>query len=91
LGFFSYYINGDHILKGDPYGFRDQAIREFLFDAIDLEPLSLFLYSWRFLATLETEEQNKIAKIIYRWFAWVTVFLLPLSFYGVFAAFIIEE
>jgi hypothetical protein len=79
------------MLNGNTNGFRDDAIREFLLDAIDLEPLSIFLYSWRFLATLENEEENKIVKMIYRWFARATILILPLSFYGVFAAFVIEE
>lgn len=59
--------------------------------AVNLEPLSLFLYTWRFLATLEEETEHKKLKAFYRWLARFSIILLPLGFYAVFSAFIIEN
>jgi len=56
VGKFNYKINGTHFLDGDVTGFRDVAIKFFLVNAINLEPLTLFLYTWRLLATIEREE-----------------------------------
>lgn len=83
---FQFFINGNQILKGDYYGFRDSAILTFLYTAISLEPLNLFLYTWRFLETLEKEESVKSLKKCYRYFAIVSVCLIPVSFYSVLIA-----
>ena len=52
-----------------------------------IDPLSIFFYSWRYLAILEKEETNKYLKLIYRWSA-VATMLLPISLLGVYCAFV---
>ena len=54
-----------------------------------IDPLSIFFYSWRYLAILEKEENNKYGKFIYRWSAVVTM-LLPISLLGVYCAYVYE-
>ncbi len=56
IGYFDSVINdGEQILDGKRFGFRDLTINIFLLNAVYLEPLSLFLYTWRFLEVLEKE------------------------------------
>jgi len=57
-----------------------------LYDAGLVEPLNIFLYTWRFLSTLEKEAESKYLKSFYRWFARVTIFIFPASFYAILAA-----
>ena len=56
VGKFNFKINKTPFLDGDVTRYRDVAIKYFLVNAINLEPLTLFLYTWRFLATMEREE-----------------------------------
>ena len=90
-GDFSQKINGNPMVRGKLHGFRDESLISFLEYAVFLEPLNLFFYSWRFFATLENEEQKQNWKSLYRWFARLTICLIPISFYGVFAALVVEE
>ncbi len=55
-----------------------------LFGSLNLEPLNLFLYTWRFLETLENEETNKTRKQIYHWFARISIWAVPISFIALF-------
>lgn len=48
-----------------------------LFGSINLEPLNLFFYVWRFLDTLERDETNKTVKQIYHWFARISIWFFP--------------
>jgi len=59
-------------------------------EVVVLEPLTLFVYTWRFLITLEQEAESKTAKFCYRWFARISICTLPVGFYAVFAAVCIE-
>lgn len=88
VGEFYHAISGQEILKGKFFGLRNDVIRILLGSAVQLEPLNLFLYIYRFLATLEKEAENKYLKLSYRWFARVTIFIIPLGFYAVFAAYV---
>ena len=54
-----------------------------------ISPLSLFLYTWRFLKQLELEA-NRMLKRIYKWFALVSIVLLPLAFYVIVIVLIVE-
>jgi hypothetical protein len=45
-----------------------------------MQPLNLFLYTWRFLAQLEVEAKHKVVKNIYKWFARVSIIIVPVSF-----------
>jgi hypothetical protein len=56
VGYFNFEINGTNILKGDHFSLRNNMIPAFLGNLIFLEPLNLFLYTWRFLRELEQAE-----------------------------------
>jgi len=86
---FSKNINGVQILSGGEN--RVHAIEFFLQTALFLEPINIFLYTWRFLQTLEAEERNQLIKAIYRWVAIITISLIPISFYCVYAALVIAD
>ena len=66
-------------------------IRQLLSKATLLQPISLFFYSWRFLAPLEQAEENMLVKRCYSWFALLSMVLLPSAFYGVYAAYVIQR
>lgn len=90
IGYLNYMINGTELLKGSITGFRVNAMLTLLFQAIVLEPLNLFLYTWRFLVILEEEAESNCVKMFIRWFALITIFTLPAAFYAIFAAVVIE-
>ena len=48
IGKFHYRITGKQMLKGDYTASRDISMIALLENAIELEPLNLFLYTWRF-------------------------------------------
>ena len=77
-------INGVEVIHGGKR--RVHAITFLLQTALFLEPVNIFLYTWRFLPTLEAAEQSQVIKRIYRWVACLTIAVIPLSFYFVFAA-----
>ena len=56
VGYFNFEINGTQILKGDFLSLSNWTIRNFLLKLVYLEPLNLFLYTWRFLRELEQGE-----------------------------------
>jgi hypothetical protein len=60
VGNFNYMINKTPMVNGDPVGFKNLAIKSMLENSYVLQPLTLFLYTWRFITTLEREEENKI-------------------------------
>jgi len=47
------------LLKGDFVSFRDLAILTYLGKAVELAPLNLLLYTWRFYETILKELDNK--------------------------------
>ena len=57
VGYFNLQINGTQILKGYSLSLRNFTIVDFLNNLIYLEPLNLFLYTWRFLRELEQAEK----------------------------------
>jgi hypothetical protein len=82
--------DGDaYVIKGSH--FRQGAIGELIGFTIILEPINIFLYTWRFLATLEWNALNPCVKRLYRWFAVITGFAVPLTYYGLFASLVISE
>ena len=87
-GVFNLYTNGNRILNGKNYGLKDFVIQQFLLQAIKLEPLNIFLYTWRFLKILEVEEENNILRHAYRWFARFTIVVVPLMFIAVLLAYV---
>ena len=91
VGFFNHKINNEAtILKGDFHSLRNYAIRSTLVSLIYLEPLNLFLYTWRFLSQLDREETSTFLKRLYRWFTPISIVLLVLSFNSIVAVGIIE-
>ena len=77
-------------MKGNQENFRNDAIVFFLADLILLEPLNLFLYTWRYLHQLELEETNPLMKRLYHWFSLISILLLPLCYYTLVPACLIE-
>ena len=65
-------------------------INAFLDNLIFIEPLNLFLYTWCFLHQLEQEETNKTLKMVYYWFAKVSIVLIALCFYCIVPTYIVE-
>ena len=90
VGVFIHGITGNKLLKGSVLGFRNNALLTLLDDAVFLESLNLFLYTWRFFATLEKEEKRNNLKTFYRWLARVSIVIIPVSFYAIFASYVIE-
>lgn len=84
---FVYLESNQFIVKGSPL--RQSAISVFLGGAINLEPLNIFLYTWRFLGALEREEQNERLKKAYRLFALITGWAVPIIYYCLFAALVV--
>ena len=62
-----------------------------MFQAICLEPLNFLFYTWPFLRTLEKDEKVPFLKRAYQIFAGLTIFVMPLGFYGVFLAYVVEQ
>lgn len=91
VGFYNFSINTTHILKENVFGFRDDAISILLLTAVNLEPLSLLLYTWRFFGTLQNEEENPKLRLVLKIVSWFTIILLPASFYAIFAAEVVEK
>jgi len=85
-GFFNEIYFGAHLLKGHWLGFRDQTLTIMLSSAIDLAPINIFLYTWSFINTLERDTENNTMKSIYKWFARISVVLIPVVFYALYAA-----
>jgi uncharacterized membrane protein YozB (DUF420 family) len=90
VGVFNFIIDGNTILKGDIFSLRNCMITAFLNYMIFIEPMNLFLYTWRFLNELEQAETIKCLKIFFRWFAPISIVLVPLSFYCFVPAWIVE-
>jgi hypothetical protein len=64
-------------------------INSFLLDLIYLEPLNLFLYTWRFLAELEQSVSKPAAKTFLEWFARISILLIPPAFISIVTAYIV--
>ena len=58
IGFFNYKINGTQIQNDKMLGLRFWIINFFTGYLTYLEPLNMFLYTWRFLAELELESTH---------------------------------
>ena len=63
----------------------------FLDNLTYLEPLNLFLYTWRFLSELESEANNPKLKKFYKYFAQVSIVIIPVAFITIVPAFIVIE
>ncbi len=63
----------------------------FLLDLFYLEPLNLFLYTWRFLSELEESFSKPAAKTFLKWFSRLSIFIIPLAFISIVIAWIVES
>ena len=77
-------------MNGKLLGFRNEAVSALLITAIDLEPLNLFFYTWRFWASLANEQTNKHLKSFYFWFSRGSICLIPATYYAVYAGYVVE-
>jgi hypothetical protein len=66
-------------------------IDEFLSNLIYLEPLNLFLYTWRFLSELEQSVSRPAAKTFLRWFTRISMLLIPPAFISIVTALIVQN
>lgn len=87
IGWFNEQISGHISIRGTDA--RRGAIECMLDYALLLEPVNMFLYTWRFLSTLERDEKHKTVKLIYRWFARITIFTVPIAFFSIYASYCI--
>ena len=60
LGLFRSLTSGQLQVKGSV--FRNFGIRFFLSHIFVLEPLTVFFYTWKFIPTLEVEEENQFIR-----------------------------
>ncbi len=90
IGYFNLQINGTHIQKDGYLSLRNVTIDYFLFSLIYLEPLNLFLYTWRFLSELEQSFSEPAAKTFFKWFARISILIVPAAFISIVTAFIVE-
>jgi hypothetical protein len=81
---YDFYGSGYMLVKGSTL--REYAILSILASASNLEPLNIFLYTWRFLATLECEEEHLPTKKALRWYATLTGGTIPLLYYCFYVA-----
>ena len=90
VGYYNHFTNGTYLLRASYDSLNSRLIRTYLNTFIYLEPLNLFLYTWRFLDQLEQEEPNKVLKLVYKWFARVSIVFLPICFLCFVPTFIFE-
>ncbi len=76
-------------MKEDINSLRNFTIGGFIDQLIYLQPINLFLYSWRFLRELGEEEAiNSKTKKIFRWFARILL-LFPVFYLCIVTAYIV--
>jgi hypothetical protein len=86
---YDFYGSEYYLVKGSIL--RQHAIYSLLKDALNLESLNIFLYTWRSLAALEREEVHLPTKKALRWYATLTGWTLPLLLYCFYVAIIIAS
>ena len=62
-----------------------------LANAFFLEPINIFLYTWNFLAPLESEEHNTIVKKFYKNYKLYSIWIVPLAFMSLLIAIVITD
>ncbi len=80
VGYFNHHINGTQIQNDGYYSLRNIMIDTFLYNLIFLEPLNLFLYTWRFLSELEQSVSKPSTKTFLKWFARISILIIPSAF-----------
>ena len=67
------------IMRLNSTSFKDQLIFSVLHGAINIEPVNIFMYTWRFLETLESEQKGHL-KSATKWFRVISVWLIPIVY-----------
>jgi hypothetical protein len=91
IGAFNYNINGTSIQNDGANSLRYFMINGFLVNLVFLEPLNLFLYTWRFLKELEHLNRKPGTKKFLKWFALISILLIPPTLISIVIAFIVES
>jgi hypothetical protein len=91
VGLFNNRINGTQILNGSSQSLKNTMIIGFLVNIIYLEPLSLFLYTWQFLSEVEQSFSKPAAKTFLKWFARISILLIPPAFIILVIAYTVEN
>jgi hypothetical protein len=68
-----------HTEKLNSTSFTDQLLLSMLHGAINIEPVNIFMYTWRFLETLESEQKGSLRQAT-KWFRIISVWLVPLVY-----------
>ena len=74
LGYSMIYIN-----TANETSYKDSVVYLMLFFAVNLEPINIFLYTWRFLETLESEMNGKYKNWAAK-FRKISVWAVPLVY-----------
>ena len=52
--------------------------------AIDIDPVSVFLYTWQLIPTLQIEETNSCLAKIYKYYYKFSIWTVPFGFIGLY-------
>jgi len=66
------------------------AIETMISQSFLLEPISIFLYTWCFLPSLEENVKNEILKKIYRYYKVISILIVPAIFLGLYTALVVS-
>jgi hypothetical protein len=69
------------VLKLNSTNYSDQIIFTALRGSINIEPLNIFMYTWRFIETLESEQIGWWRQAS-KWFRIVSIWLVPIAYIG---------
>ncbi len=90
VGYFNTEINGTQIQNDGRNSLHNVMINTFLQFLIYLEPMNLFLYTWRFLSELEQSVSKPVTKTFLKWFARISILLIPSAFISIVTTYIVE-
>ena len=65
------------------YGYRNYLIESLLTNTTNLIPLNVFLYSWRYLTSLENEGKGNWKHVI-RLFKKISLWAVPVTYYALY-------
>ena len=70
--------------------FYNIAIGRMLTNTNNLVPLNVFMYSWRYLSSMENEQKGKWRQLI-RLFRIITLWAVPVTYYALYVALVITN
>jgi hypothetical protein len=86
VGVFNFDINDTDLQNDGTLSLRYFVINAFLLNLISLEPLNLFMYTWRFLSELEQLVEKQVVKTCLKWFKRISIIVIPAAFYSIVPA-----